>query len=64
MSQLDILCVDIYTYIFTCIYIYLWASLVAQMAKNLPAIQGSWVPSLGREDSLENAMATHSSILA
>ena len=54
----------IYTYIFTCIYIYLWASLVAQMVKNLPAMQGSSVPSLGREDSLEKAMATHSSILA
>ena len=35
------------------------------MVKNLPAIQETWVRSLGQEDSLENAgMATHSSILA
>ena len=37
---------------------------VAQMAKNLPAIQETWVPSLGREDTLEKGVATHSSILA
>ena len=40
------------------------ASLVAQMIKNLPAIQETWVPSLGREDPLEKEMATHSRILA
>ena len=40
------------------------ASLVAQSVKNLPAIQDTWVPSLGREDPLEKEMATHSSILA
>ena len=33
------------------------------MVKNLPAIQETWVWSLGREDSLEKGMATHSSIL-
>ena len=38
--------------------------LVAQMAKNLPAIQEMRVQSLGREDPLEEEMATHSSILA
>ena len=38
--------------------------LVAQMAKNLPAVQETWVQSLGWEDSLEKEMATHSSILA
>ena len=43
---------------------YLWASLVAQMVKNLPAIQETQVQSLGWEDPLEKAMATHSSILA
>jgi len=43
---------------------YSWASLVAQMVKNLPAIQESWVPSLGWEDPLEEGMATQSSILA
>ena len=39
-------------------------SLVAQMVKNLPAVQGARVQSLGREDPLEKGMATHSSILA
>ena len=42
----------------------LGASLVAQMVKNLPAIQETWVRSLGREDPLEKGMATHCSILA
>ena len=37
---------------------------VAQMIKNLPAMQETWVRSLGREDPLEKGMATHSSILA
>ena len=41
-----------------------WASLVAQMVKNLPAIQETRVRSQGWEDSLEKGMATHSSILA
>ena len=40
------------------------ASLVAQMVKSLPAMQETWVRSLGREDPLEKEMATHSSILA
>ena len=39
------------------------ASLVAQMVKNLPAMQEAQVRSLGREDPLEKGMATHSSIL-
>jgi len=43
---------------------YSWASLVAQLAKNLPAMQESWVQSLGWEDPLEKGKATHSSILA
>ena len=34
------------------------------MAKNQPAIQQTWVPSLGQEDTLEKEMATHSSTLA
>ena len=38
--------------------------LVAQMVKYLPAIQETWVQSLGGEDPLEKGMATHSSILA
>ena len=40
------------------------ASLVAQMVKNLPAIQETWVWSLGRENTLKEEMATYSSILA
>ena len=43
---------------------YSWASLVAQMVKNPPAMQETWVRSLGWEDPLEKGMATHSSILA
>ena len=39
-------------------------SLVAQMVKNLPAMQILWVQSLGQEDPLEKETATHSSILA
>ena len=41
-----------------------WASLVAQMVKDLPAMQETWVQSLGQEDPLEKEMAIHSSILA
>ena len=40
------------------------ASLVAQMVKNLPAVQATSVWSLDQEDPLEKGMATHSSILA
>ena len=40
------------------------ASLVAQMVKNLPAMQETWFRSLSQEDLLEKGMATHSSILA
>ena len=43
---------------------YTWASLVAQMIKNLAAIKETQVWPLGWEDPLENEMATHSSILA
>ena len=39
-------------------------SLVAQLVKDLPATQETWVPSLGWEDPLEKGTATHSSILA
>ena len=39
------------------------ASLVAQMVKNLIAMQETWVPSLGWEDLLEKGMTNHSSIL-
>ena len=43
---------------------YSWASLVAQLVKNPPAMQETWVSSLGWDDPLEKGMATHSSILA
>ena len=43
---------------------YLWASLVAQRIKHLPAMQKTRVRSLGQEDPLEKEMATHSGILA
>ena len=41
-----------------------WASLVAQLVKNPPAVQETWVQSLGWEDPPEKGKATHSSILA
>ena len=40
------------------------ASLVAQIIRNPPAMQETWARSLGRENPLEEDMATHSSILA
>ena len=43
---------------------YFWASLVAQLVKNLPAMRETWVRSLGCEDPLEKGKITHSSILA
>ena len=43
---------------------YSWVSLVAQTLKNLPAMQETWVRSLGWEDPLEEGMKTHSSIVA
>ena len=42
----------------------IWVFLVAQLIKNLPAMQETWVWFLGWEDPLEKEMATHSSILA
>ena len=41
-----------------------WASLVAQLVKNQPAMQETWVQSLSWEDPLEKGRATHASILA
>ena len=43
---------------------YSWASLVAQLEKNLPAVRETWVHSLDWEDPLEKGKATHSTILA
>ena len=42
----------------------LFAYLVAQIVENLPALQETQIQSLGREDTLEKRMATHSSIFA
>ena len=41
-----------------------WASLEAQMVKNLPAMQETGIQSLGQKDPLKKGMATHSSMLA
>ena len=43
---------------------YSWAVLVSQMVKNLPAMRETWVQLLVWEDTLEESMATHSSVLA
>ena len=48
--------------LFRCVF--KWASLVAQVVKNPPAMQETWVWFLGWGDTLEEGMATHSSILA
>ena len=54
-----------YNHIFICGLISLmWASLVAQLVKNLPAMRETWVQFLGWEDLLEKGKATHSRILA
>ena len=43
---------------------YSWTSLVAQLVRNLPAMQETWVRSLSWEDALMKGKASHSSILA
>ena len=43
---------------------YFWASVVVQLVQNPPAMQDTWVQSLGWEDPLEKGKCTHSSILA
>ena len=45
-------------------YVFDGASLVAQTVESLPAMLETWVQSLGQEDPLEKALATHSSVLA
>ena len=47
-----------------CLLQYSWASLLAQLVKNLPAMRETWVRLLGQENPLEEGMATHSSIPA
>ena len=41
-----------------------WASLIAQLVKDLPAVQETWIQAQGWEDPLEKGKATHSSIPA
>ena len=52
------------THTYICILLHMLASLVTQTVKNPPAIQETWVQSLGWQDPLKEGMATHSSILA
>ena len=47
-----------------CWFTGVWASLVVQKVKNLPAVQETQVQSRSQENHLEKRMATHSSILA
>ena len=63
-NPLEVFCCEIIEYriYIECMYIYM-ASLVAQMVKNPPAVQETWVLSLGWGDPLEKEMATHTSIL-
>ena len=49
---------------FTVSLFIVWASLMAQQVKNLPAVREMWVCSRGQEDSLEKEMTIHSNILA
>ena len=72
-SKVNQLYTHTHTHTHTHIYIYIhcffrffthWASLVAQMINNLPAMQETGLQSLGWEDPLEKGMATQSSILA
>ena len=56
-------CARAHTHTHTHIYIYAWASLMAQMVKNLPAMQETWVRFLDWKDPLEKRMVTHSGII-
>ena len=56
-------CTHTHTHTHTHTNTYGWASLVAQMVKNLLAMQETWVQSLCLEDPLEEGMETHFSIL-
>ena len=65
-SIVDLQCHVSFSYIklYTHTHTHKWASLVAQMVKNLPAMRETWVWSLGWEGPLDEGMATHSIILA
>ena len=49
---------------FKSLYFLIWASPMAQMVKNPPAMQETQVQSLGQEDPLEKVIVTHASVLA
>ena len=53
---------NVYKYITSSMFLYIWASLIAQLVKNPPAMETP-VRFLGWEDPLEKGLATHSSIL-
>ena len=53
-----------YSYLIKVIYIVMRASLIAQLVKNLPAMQETPVQFLGQEDPLEKGKATHPRIVA
>ena len=58
------MCVCTHTHTHTHTHTYIYTnSLVAQLVKNLPTVQETWVQSLGGKDPLEKGMPTHSSIL-
>ena len=63
-QQYTCVCIYIYVYTHTNTHTYIWASLIAQLVKNPPAMQDTPVQFLGQEDPLEKGQATHSSILA
>ena len=56
--------VDMCIRLYMCVYVYVWASLAAEMVKNAPAMWETWVLSLGWENPLEEVMASYSNILA
>ena len=53
-----------FSYFFACVFVIHRASLIAQLVKNLSAIEETTVRFLGQEDPLEKGKATHSSFLA
>ena len=64
LDPMVLLCVVFFFFFFFKKHRTFWASFVAQLVKNPPAMWGTWVQSLGWEDPLEKGKATHSSILA
>ena len=63
LTQALLIFSSVYKYFMLCLG-QLWASLVAQTVKHLPAMRETWIWSLGWEDPREKKMATNFSILA